>query len=117
MGPMNPLHTAAADNKPRIEVTADRTANRIVVKARGVENFTLLLNDDLVDLDKEFTVIVNDKAVTEKRTRDLISMQKMLVDRRDWDFLFPVRYQSAVPKPSGTGDKAAGDSSAPGNGK
>lgn len=117
MGPMNPLHTAPADSKPRIEVTADRTANRIVVKARGVENFTLLLNDDLVDLDKEFTVIVNDKAVTEKRTRDAIGMQERLVERRDWDYLFPVRYQSAVPKPSGTGDKAAGDSSAPGTGK
>ena len=41
------------------------------MKARGVESFTLLLNDDLVDLDKEFTVVVNDKAVTEKRTRGL----------------------------------------------
>ena len=68
-----------------------------VVSARGVENFTLLLNDDLVDLDKEFTVVVNDKAVTEKRTRDMRGMQERLVQRRDWDFLFPVQYESTVP--------------------
>jgi hypothetical protein len=107
MGPMNPLHTAPADQKPRIEVQADRATNRIVVSARGVENFTLLLNDDLVDLDKEFTVVVNDKAVTEKRTRDMRGMQKRLVERRDWDFLFPVMYESTVPKPSAAGDKGA----------
>lgn len=107
MGPMNPLHTSPADQKPRIEVQADRSTNRIVVSARGVENFTLLLNDDLVDLDKEFTVVVNDKAVTEKRTRDMRGMQDRLVQRRDWDFLFPVQYESTVPKPSTNGEKGA----------
>lgn len=119
MGPMNPLHIGPADSKPRIEVQADRANNRIVVKARGVENFSLLLNDDLIDLDKEFTVVVNDKAVTEKRTRDLRSMQERLVQRRDWDFLFPVEYNSSVPKPSASGDKASGDGDkpSPGSGK
>lgn len=106
MGPMNPLHTASEADKGRIEVDADRANNRIVVKARGVESFTLFLNDDLVDLDKEFTVVVNDKAITEKRTRDLRGLEKRMVERRDCDFLFPVQFDCAVPKAApATGDK------------
>ncbi len=106
MGPMNPLHTASEADKGRVEVDADRANNRIVVKARGVESFTLFLNDDLVDLDKEFTVVVNDKAITEKRTRDLRGLEKRMVERRDCDFLFPVQFDCAVPKAApATGDK------------
>jgi hypothetical protein len=99
MGRMDPLHTAPVDQKARIEVQADPLNNRIVVTARGVENFTLLLNDDLVDLDKPFTVVVNEKAVgPEKRTRDATGMQKRVLDRVDWEFLFPVEFNSTVPK-------------------
>jgi len=106
MGPMNPLHTSSEADKGRIEVDADRANNRIVVKARGVESFTLFLNDDLVDLDKEFTVVVNDKAITEKRTRDLRGLEKRMAERRDWDFLFPVVFDCAVPKePAEKGSK------------
>ena len=95
---MNPIHTSTAENKPRIEVTADRANNRIVVKAQGIEDFSLLLNDDIVDLDKQFTVVVNDKAVTEQRTRDERGMVRRMMSRRDWEFLFPVIYTSTVPK-------------------
>lgn len=106
-GSANPLHTSTAETKARIEVTADRASNRIVVKARSIESFQLLLNDDLVDLDKEFTVVINDKAVTEKRTRDQRRMQDQLVQRRDWEFLFTVAFDATVPKPSTNGDKPA----------
>lgn len=92
-----PLLTALPDGKPRLEVTADRAANRIDVKAVGVESFFLNLNDDLVDLSKEFTVVVNGKATIEKRTRSFSRMQEGLLQRRDWDFLFPVVYRGAVP--------------------
>ncbi|MBM4061759.1 MAG: hypothetical protein FJ265_11795 [Planctomycetes bacterium] len=100
VGRMDPLHTLPLDQKPRIEATADRANNRIVIKARGIENFSLLLNDDLVDLDKEITVVINDKAITEKRTRDQRGMQERLLQRRDWDFLFPVVFDAMVPKQS-----------------
>jgi len=99
MGATEPLLTSPADQKARIEVQADRANNRIVVTARGVENFTLLLNDDLVDLDKPFTVVINEKAVTEKRTRDRTGLQERVRrERVDWDFLFPVVFDTTVPK-------------------
>lgn len=94
----DPLLTAPADKKPRLECQVDRSANRITVKAVGVERFTLFLNDDLVDLDKEFTVVVNDKAVTEKKTRQFRDLKDRVVVRNDWECLFPVMFSTAVPK-------------------
>ncbi|MCA8974308.1 MAG: hypothetical protein KDC98_06275 [Planctomycetes bacterium] len=95
---MNPIHTSAAENMPRIEVEADRATNRIVVKAQGIESFTLLLNDLLVDLDKEFTVVINDKATTETKTRNEMRMYEGMINRNDWEFLFPVEFTSTVSK-------------------
>lgn len=92
------LLTASPDKKPRLEVQADRAANRITVKAVGVERFTLLLNDDLVDLDKDFTVVVNDKAVQEKRTRSFRDLRDRVIQRSDWEYLFPVMFSTVVPK-------------------
>lgn len=94
----DPLLTAAADKKPRLEATADHATNRITVKAVGVERFTLFLNDDLVDLDKEFTVVINDKAVTEKKTRSFPNVRDQVTRRNDWECLFPVTFSAAVPK-------------------
>jgi len=96
----DPLLGAPMDARPRIEVQADRAANRIVVQTRGIESFVLFLNDDLVDLDKEFTVVVNDKAVPETRTRSFRDLRERMVVRRDWEYLFPVMYHSVVPKPA-----------------
>ena len=95
----DPMLGAPLDSRPRLEVEADRANNRIVVKARGLESFVLYLNDDLVDLDKEFTVVVNDKAVPEQKTRSFRSMYERMWQRGDWDYLFPVMYQGVVPKP------------------
>lgn len=92
------LLTVSPDKKPRLEVTADRSANRITVKAVGVERFTLFLNDDLLDLDKEFTVQVNEKAVTEKRTRSFRDLRDRVIGRNDWECLFPVHFSTTVPK-------------------
>lgn len=92
------LVTAQPDKKPRLECEADRAANRITVKTVGIERFTIFLNDDLVDLDKEFTVVINDKAVTEKKTRNFRDLRERMIKRRDWEFLFPVAFTSNVPK-------------------
>ena len=92
------LLTTAADKRPRLEVQADRAGNRITVKAVGVERFTLHLNDDLVDLDKEFTVIVNDKAMVEKRTRSFRELRDGVEVRYDWEFLFPAKFSTGVTK-------------------
>jgi len=92
------LATAPPDKKPRIEAEADRAANRITVKTVGVERFTLFLNDDLVDLDKEFTVVINDKAITERKTRNFRDLRERVIRRNDWEFLFPAMFTATVPK-------------------
>jgi hypothetical protein len=92
------LVTATGDKRPRLEVQADRAANRITVKTVGVEQFTLLLNDDIVDLDKEFTVVVNDKAFQEKKTRSFPQMRELMIQRNDWEYLFPAKFTTVVPK-------------------
>ena len=98
MDRVEPLSTAGPEDKPRLEVEADRATNRITVKTQGVDSFFLYLNDDLVDLDKEFTVVINDKASTEKRTRNPGEMLDRLLKRRDWEYIFPVLYHATVPK-------------------
>jgi hypothetical protein len=92
------LLTTTGNERPRLEVEADRANNRIVVKSVGIEQFELLLNDDLVDLDKEFTIVVNDKAIVEKRSRSFLDMHERMVQRSDWDYLFTVQYVTTVPK-------------------
>lgn len=92
------LLTTAADEKPRMEVKADRENNRITVDCRGVERFQLLLNDELVDLDKEFTIVINGKAITEKRSRSFRKMLDQMLVRGDWEYLFPVSYDTTVPE-------------------
>jgi hypothetical protein len=98
MDRVEPLSTAGPDDKPRLEVEADRATNRITVKTQGVDSFFLYLNDDLVDLDKDFTVVINDKASTDKRARSFREMQERLLQRRDWEYIFPVVYHATVPK-------------------
>ncbi len=56
---------------PVIEITADRKTNRITVKARNIASYNLLLNDDLVDLDKPVTVVTNGKAEEFRVSRSL----------------------------------------------
>ncbi len=103
------LLTTSGENQPRLLVEADREQNRITVEAKSVERFELLLNDDLVDLGKEFTIVINGKAVQETRRRSFRDMQSRMVTRNDWDYLFPVRYVTTVPKESeekDSGEKA-----------
>ena len=92
------LLTADPDKKPRMEVVADRENNRITVDAQGVERFELLLNDDLIDLDKEFTLVINGKASKETSRRSFRDMKSRMMLRNDWDYLFPVRHMASVTK-------------------
>lgn len=92
------LLTTTGEERPKLVAVADRAANRITVDSVGVERFEILLNDDLVDLSKEFTIVVNGKAVKETRRRSFGEMKRRMLDRNDWDYIFPVRYVSSVPK-------------------
>ena len=59
------------EDLPVIEVTADRKTNRITVNAKNISSYNLLLNDDLVDLEKPVTVVTNGKAEEFKMARSL----------------------------------------------
>jgi hypothetical protein len=98
IGRMENLQTAPKDKLPRIEADADRANNRITVKAVGIEDFTLLLNDALVDLDKEFTVIVNGKAMTQKVARSVNYVVGLLEQKQDGDWVFAGEFKGRVPK-------------------
>lgn len=93
--------------RPRLEVTADRAQNRLTIKAEGVEEFTVLLNDRLVDLDdpKGVTLIINDKALTIGRGRDRQALIDLVLRKQDTGWLFPVSLGLTVPRPEPkTGD-------------
>ena len=103
----------AAEDLPFVEVEADRAANRITITARNVSNLELLLNDALVDLDKEFTIVINGKAITEKRQRNFYDTAVRLNDRFDPNYIFTTTYATAVPK--ATSQAPAGGSGTDGN--
>jgi hypothetical protein len=105
---MATIHAVGPDDRPRLEVTADRATNRIDVKARNIEAFSLQLNDALVDLDKEYTVVINGKAMTEKRARDFNKMFRRVREKFDGEHLFPVEFDCMVPKVEAK-EAAAGD--------
>jgi hypothetical protein len=83
---------------PRLEAEADRATNTVRVACRGVERFTLQLNDDLLDLGRPFSVVVNGREYREQRTRSFQQLRDGLVARGDWDVLFPVALTTSVPK-------------------
>lgn len=107
---MDTIFTAPPDKKPRVAVQADPAANRITVDAVGVESVELLLNDALIDLDKEFTVVVNGKARSEKRNRDFNRMLEYALQKFDSDFLFPATIRVLVPKEEQKSDGEGGGS-------
>ncbi|MEZ5965400.1 MAG: hypothetical protein R3F56_16325 [Planctomycetota bacterium] len=82
----------------RIRVVADRSRGLITVNARRIERFSLLLNDELIDLDREFTLDVNDVRVTLRRGRSLSFLTQTVSERFDPRFLFTTALSIDVPR-------------------
>ncbi len=101
MGTAEPLSSLAPEDRPFIEAVADRKTNRITVTTKAISDFTLLLNDELIDLSKEFTVVINGTAYTEQRDRSFRKMTDMMFTKFDTTWLFPVIYAAPVPKSDG----------------
>jgi hypothetical protein len=108
---MDTIHTAPPDKKPRVVVEADRANNRVNITAVGVESLVLQLNDELIDLGKEFNVVVNGKALTERYTRDFNRMLDYAMLRYDSEFLFPVQFRIRVPREEPRPAEAGGNKS------
>ena len=97
------------DGRPYLKAEADRDANRITVTAKNVGSFQLLLNDALLDLDREFTIVVNGTAITEKRQRSFSTMMDFLsFNLFDPNRVWTTTYSTSVPKAAdgGTGNGA-----------
>ncbi len=92
-------------NRPQFTVEADRATNRVTVTSVGVSEFRLMLNDVLVDLDKEVTIVVNGQATSLKRERSLNYVSDLVYRKVDPNFLFVTDYIGEVKAaPAATGD-------------
>jgi hypothetical protein len=101
VGTAEPLDSVPKDERPRIVAVADRAANRITVTARNISDFRLLLNDELLDLSKPFTVVVNGEAVKEQRQRSMDFMIQNMQGRFDPTYVFTSYFDGSVPKSDG----------------
>jgi hypothetical protein len=90
------------EGRPYLKAEADRAANRINITAKNVSTLQLLLNDAIVDLDKEFTIVINGKAINEKRERSFVTLTEFLsFTLFDPNRVFTTTYSMAVPKSDG----------------
>jgi len=105
-----PVALLTAAEKPRLVVEADRKTNRIEVEATSVNEFQLLLNDALINLDEEFTVVINGKAMTQFMGRSLNTMTEGMMNAYDPSWIFTVKFRASVPKKD---DGAPEESEAP----
>ena len=96
------------DERPRIEVTADRAKNKVTIKARNVSEVRILLNDLLVDLDKEINFDLNGKIVKVKRSRNKNLLwdtdRGFVVSRGDPRFLFLTVLSFPISEPANGDD-------------
>lgn len=66
-----PLALVTPDRQTKLIVEADKVANQIRISATGVTGLELLLNHELVDLDRPFTVITNGEVMEQTRRPSL----------------------------------------------
>lgn len=96
--------------RPLISVEADAKENRITVNARSIGDFSLSLNDAIVDLDKEVTIVVNGVAEKVKPQRNWKKMCEQMQKLTDPTLLFPYTYVKKVPKvEEKKGEKSEGE--------
>ncbi len=105
MGTAEPLQSVAKEDRPFLEVTADREANRIEVKANNVQDFLIDLNDDLVDLTKPFTVVINGVAQKVEKRASLRFLFTKLQGTFDPNRIFTAKFSSTVPKDEEKGEE------------
>lgn len=98
MGVAEPIAGVKPADRPRLEVVADRATNKITVTAHSVSDFSLLLNDALLDLDKEITTVINGKAQPPfKVDRSVKKLLDYVFNYNDSSMLFVTERGFAVP--------------------
>jgi hypothetical protein len=103
-----------------VTISSDRKKNRVELTTTNVATMTLYLNDQLVDLDKEFTVTVNGKdlgAFTQERSAELMVKHSLIGHDdgrlpRDPGCVFSAEVELKIPAPPAPAEsekKAEGD--------
>ena len=103
LGKTEPVAGVPFEQRPRLAIKVDREANRIKVDSRGVSDFLMMLNDDIVDLDQEFTIEVNGTLYKEKRARRMSFLVDTMQERFDPTWIFTTSFATTVPV---AGDKS-----------
>ncbi len=103
-----------ADKQPRLEISADSKTNKISIKAKNISKIRLLLNDQIVDLDKEFIVEINGKVVQQlkrKRNKRLVwdPEESLILATGDQGYIFTTVADFEVPKVQDEASKTESD--------
>ena len=93
--------------RPQVTVKVDRDKNRVEIKGRNVSKVRLLLNDILLDLDKEVTIVLNGQVRQVKRARSLPLLadtkEGLVIRRNDPRFIFTSSAVYDLPSAEGEG--------------
>jgi hypothetical protein len=87
-----------AKDKPQVEATADRAANKIVVTGSGVELVILYFNDVLVDLSKPVEVVLNGESHKLEIKRSLERLLRGAYDSSDSSRVYTWSESFTLPK-------------------
>lgn len=90
--------SAAGERRAGIEAVADRSTNTITVTAKHVDQFTLLLNDAIVDLDRAIVIDINGMKATLRRVRSFEFLLESVFQRFDPGYVFTTAITLAVPR-------------------
>ena len=81
----------------KLKVTYSRETNTVDIQASNLGEYVVMLNDDLLDLDKEVAIFVNGtqaaKRVFDRKVQDMIAHAD---DFFEWGILSPVQYRNYV---------------------
>ena len=90
--------SAPGGRRAGIEAAADRSTNTITVTAKHVDQFTLLLNDAIVDLDRAIVIDINGMKATLRRVRSFEFLLESVFQRFDPGYVFTTAITLAVPR-------------------
>jgi len=88
-----------AEDKPEILAEIDREKNAIVITSKGVLSVTLMLNDALVDLDKEVLVICNGVDHKDTFQRNLTTALEQFFNSNDPGRIYTTYQLYDLPEP------------------
>ena len=83
------LKAPMSTNAGTIIASYDKNKNHISIKAEGLNgDFSILLNEDMIDFDKEVTFDINGKSVTMKLEPSQVKLEETTIERCDPNYQF-----------------------------